>query len=282
LLELTDRVLTITLNRPDRLNAFTPEMADHLVAAFDRADADDEVGVVVLTGAGRAFCAGADVGQGAARFRYPDGAAHRDHGGKVSLRVYACTKPVIVAFNGVAAGVGVTMSLSADIRLAATNARFGFVFGRRGVITEAASSWFLPRLVGISRAAEWVLTGRLFPADEALDAGLVRSLHEPADLLSAANALAREIIDNAAPVSVAVMRQLLWRMLATRDPMTAHRVESQLLYERGISADTEEGVGAFLEKRPPRFTDRVSTDMPTTYPWWPDEPFRPWSADAAE
>jgi enoyl-CoA hydratase/carnithine racemase len=268
-------LLTITLHRPDRLNAFTRQMGAELLAAFDRADADDDVRVVLVTGAGRGFCAGADLEGGGSRFEYAAGAAHRDIGGQVSLRIFESAKPVIVAFNGPAVGVGVTMTLAADVRLASTAARFGLVFARRGIVLEAASSWFLPRLVGISRALEWVATGRLFGADEALDAGLVRSVHEPDELLPAARALALEIVEHTAPVSVALNRQMLWRMLGADHPMAAHELDSRALQSRGGSADAREGISAFLEKRPARFPDRVSTDMPDFYPWWPPRPFTP-------
>jgi enoyl-CoA hydratase/carnithine racemase len=273
--DVADAVCTITLHRPDRLNAFTVGMARELVDAFGRADADDEVRAVVVTGAGRAFCAGADLGRGGATFDYPDGAAHRDEGGRVSLRIFESLKPVIAAFNGPAVGIGITMMLPADVRLASTEARFGFVFARRGIVMEAASSWFLPRLVGISRALEWAVTGRVFGADEALAAGLVRSVHEPAELLPAAYALAREIADNTAPVSVALNRQMLWRMLGADDPMAAHRVDSRAMHSRGMSADAREGVTSFLEKRPAQFPERVSADMPDFYPWWSERPFTP-------
>ena len=273
--DVADAVCTITLHRPDRLNAFTVGMARELVDAFGRADADDEVRAVVVTGAGRAFCAGADLGRGGATFDYPDGAAHRDEGGRVSLRIFESLKPVIAAFNGPAVGIGITMMLPADVRLASTEARFGFVFARRGIVMEAASSWFLPRLVGISRALEWAVTGRVFGADEALAAGLVRSVHEPAELLPAAYALAREIADNTAPVSVALNRQMLWRMLGAADPMAAHRVDSRAMHSRGMSADAREGVTSFLEKRPAQFPERVSADMPDFYPWWSERPFTP-------
>jgi len=273
--EPRDGVLTITLDRPDRLNAFTVRMSEELIDAFDRADADDGVRAVVLTGAGRGFCAGADLGTGGSTFAYSEGASHRDHGGKVSLRVFESLKPVIVAVNGPAVGVGVTMTLSADVRLASTAARFGFVFARRGIVPEAASSWFLPRLVGISRALEWATTGRVFDAQEARDGGLVRSVHEPADLLPAAYALAREIADNTAPVSVALTRQMMWRMLGADHPMTAHEVDSRAIQARGVSGDAREGVTAFLEKRPASFPDRVSVDMPDFFPWWPDRPWTP-------
>jgi enoyl-CoA hydratase/carnithine racemase len=272
--EVQDKVLTLTLNRPDRLNAFTPEMAGELIDAYDRADADDEVRAIVLTGAGRGFCAGADLkrAQGAT-FDYADEADHEDKGGRVSLRAFESRKPIIVAFNGPAVGVGVTMTLPADVRLAATDARFGLVFARRGIVMEAASSWFLPRLVGISRALEWATTGRVFGAEEALAGGLVRSVHEPGDLLPAAYALAAEIADNTAPISVAMNRQMLWHMLAAPHPMAAHIVDSRAMRARGGSPDAREGVAAFLDKRPAAFPMRVSTDLPASYPWWPEPPF---------
>ena len=275
--EVRDGVSTVTLNRPDRLNAFTPRMSQELIDAFDQADADDEVRAVVLTGAGRGFCAGADLGSGGSTFAYADEAVHRARGGLVSLRVFESLKPVIVAVNGPAVGVGVTMTLPADMRLASTTARFGFVFARRGIVPEAASSWFLPRLVGISRALEWAATGRVFDAAEALDGGLVRSVHQPDELLPAAYALAREIADNTAPVSVAVTRQLMWRMLGADHPMAAHRADSRAIASRGRSRDAREGVTAFLEKRPAKFPDRVSADMPDTSSWWPGRPWSPLS-----
>jgi enoyl-CoA hydratase/carnithine racemase len=273
--EVQDRVLTITMDRPDRLNAFTEQMSQELVDAFDRADADDDVHAVVLTGAGRGFCAGADLGAGGATFDYPAGAAHRDRGGKVSLRIFESLKPVIAAINGPAVGIGVTMTLPADVRLASTTAKFGLVFARRGIVPEAASSWFLPRVVGISRALEWATTGRIFGPEEALAGGLVRSVHEPGDLLPAAYALAREIADNAAPVSAALARQMMWRMLGADHPMAAHQLDSRAVQARGVSADAREGVTAFLEKRPAAFPDRVSADMPDFFPWWPDRPWEP-------
>ncbi len=277
--EVADGVLTLTLNRPDRLNAFTPTMAEELIDAYARANADDAVRVIVVTGAGRGFCAGADLAGGGSTFDYAareDAAedVHRDRGGRVALAVYNSLKPVIVAFNGAAVGVGVTMTLPADIRLASTTAKFGFVFARRGIVPEAASSWFLPRLVGISRAMEWVATGRVFDAAEALAGGLVRSVHEPDELLPAAYALAREIADNTAPVSVALARQMLWRMLGAASPMEAHQVDSAAMLSRGASADAQEGIASFLEKRPAQFPDQVSADLPAFFPWWTDE-FRP-------
>ncbi len=285
-------VMTVTLDRPDRLNAFTGRMAVELIAAFDRADADDTVRAVVVTGAGRGFCAGADLAGGGSTFdadaRANAAAAAgeqvpldpgRDRGGVVALRIFASTKPVIGAINGPAVGVGATMTLPMDVRLASSTARFGFVFARRGIVPEAASSWFLPRVVGISRAMEWAATGRVFDADEALAGGLVRSVHEPGDLLPAAYELAAEIADNTAPVSVALTRQMMWRMLGADHPMEAHRLDSRAIVERGRSADAREGVTAFLEKRPADFPDRVSTGMPGFWPWWPDRPFTPLARD---
>jgi enoyl-CoA hydratase/carnithine racemase len=285
-------VMTVTLDRPHRLNAFTGRMAVELIEAFDRADADDTVRAVVVTGAGRGFCAGADLAEGGATFDH-DARANaaaaagerspldpdRDRGGLVALRIFASTKPVIGAINGPAVGVGATMTLPMDVRLASSTARFGFVFARRGIVPEAASSWFLPRVVGISRATEWAVTGRVFDADEALAGGLVRSVHEPDDLMPAAYELAAEIADNTAPVSVALTRQMMWRMLGADHPMEAHRLDSRAIIERGRSADAREGVTAFLERRPADFPDRVSTGMPGFWPWWPDRPFTPLAGD---
>ncbi len=270
--ELDARVLTLTLNRPDRLNAWTPTMGRELIAAFDRGDADDEVRVIVVTGAGRGFCAGADLAGGGETFdwrqRETDGPVPRDGGGEFTLRVFESTKPVIAAINGPAVGVGVTMTLPMDIRLAADDARLGFVFARRGIVPEACSSWFLPRLVGVSRAMEWVTTGRVFSASEALQAGLVRSLHPQGDLLEAAYELAREIAENTAPVSVALARRMLWTMLGAEHPMLAHRADSRGMFARGQSADAREGVTSFLEKRSPEFPDRVSDGLPELFPGW--------------
>jgi len=265
-------VATITLNRPDRLNAFTGTMARELIEAFDAADADDDVRAVIVTGEGRGFCAGADLGEGAGTFdwrRFQDGdesQVPRDTGGMVSLRIFESRKPVIAAINGPAVGVGITMTLPMDIRLAAEGAKIGFVFTRRGIVPEACSSWFLPRIVGISRAMEWVATGRVFRAEEALDAGLVRSVHPADDVVPAARALASEIADNAAPVSVAVGRRLLWSMLGEAHPMAAHRADSRAMFARGQSADAAEGVTSFLEKRDPEFPDRVSDGLPELFP----------------
>ena len=270
--ELADGVMTITLNRPDRLNAFTGTMGEELRAAFDRVDADDEVRAVIVTGAGRGFCAGADLGSGGDTFARrehedPD-SIPRDGGGRLTLRIFECTKPVIAAINGPAVGVGATMTLPMDVRLASESARIGFVFVRRGIVPEACSSWFLPRLVGISRAMEWVATGRVFDAEEALEGGLVRSVHPADELLDAAGALAREIAENAAPVSVALARQMMWRMLGAEHPMVAHRADSRGMLYRGRSADAAEGISAFLEKREAVFPDRVSDGLPDVMPGW--------------
>jgi enoyl-CoA hydratase/carnithine racemase len=270
--ETSDGVLTITLNRPERLNAFTDTMRRELIAAFDLADADDDLRAVVVTGEGRGFCAGADLAKGGDTFDWRERApgdgesdVPRDGGGQVSLRIFDCTKPVIAAINGPAVGVGITMTLPMDIRLAVDGAKIGFVFTRRGIVPEACSSWFLPRIVGISQAMEWVSTGRVFDAQEALAGGLVRSIHAPDELLPAAYALAREVADNTAPVSVALGRRLLWRMLGAEHPLAAHRADSRAMYARGQSADAREGVQSFLEKRPATFPDRVSDGLPDIF-----------------
>lgn len=283
-LELEEGVATLTLNRPDKLNAFNVVMNKELIAAFDVTDAEDAVRAVIVTGAGRGFCAGADLSGGASTFDYAqrdsgniaertEAGVYRDGGGLVVLRIFESLKPVIAAVNGAAVGVGATMQLPMDIRLASTEARFGFVFARRGVTPEACSSWFLPRLVGMPTALEWCYTGRVFGAQEALDGGLVRSLHAPDELLPAARALAREIADNAAPVSVALTRQLMWRMAGAEHPMIAHRHDSRAIQARGASADSAEGVSSFLEKRPADFPNRVSQDLPDIWPGWSAPPF---------
>lgn len=274
--QVEDGVATITLDRPDALNAFTTTMMHELTAAFDRVDSDDEVRAVVVTGRGRAFCAGADLSGGGDTFAHGDveEPVRRDGGGRVALRIFDCLKPVIAAINGPAVGVGVTMTLPMDIRLASRDARIGFVFARRGVVPEACSGWFLPRIVGIAQAQEWVVTGRVFDADEALRGGLVRSVHEPGDLLAEAYRLAGEIARHSAPVSVALARQMLWRMLGASHPMEAHRIDSRAMAATGRSADAREGITAFLEKREPRFTLRPSRDMPDFVPWWDEPEFR--------
>ena len=271
--EVAEHIATITLNRPDQLNAFTGVMMREVIDAFDQVDADDDVRVVIVTGAGRGFCAGADLSGGGETFSRggsdeipADVGIPRDGGGLVSLRIFECTKPVIGAINGAAVGVGVTMTLPMDIRLASEHAKFGFVFARRGIVPEACSSWFLPRLVGISQAAEWCYSGRVFPATEALSGGLVRSVHAADELLPAARAIATEIATNTAPVSVALTRQMLWRMLGASHPMEAHKVDSRGILERGRSADAKEGVVSFLEKRAPEFPVKVSDGLPDIFP----------------
>jgi enoyl-CoA hydratase/carnithine racemase len=272
-------VATITLDRPDALNAFTGQMMVEMIDALDRIDGDDDVRAVIVTGRGRGFCAGADLSAGGDTFdaerrgEEVGVGLRRDGGGRVTLRIFDCTKPIIAAINGPAVGVGITMTLPMDVRLASENARMGFVFARRGLVPEACSSWFLPRVVGISRAQEWVCTGRVFPASEALEGGLVRSVYPPDELLPAANALAREIADNTSAVSVALSRQMLWKMLGADHPMEAHKVDSRGIYSLGRAADVREGVASFLEKRPPRFTMKASTDLPDFYPWWDERRF---------
>lgn len=284
-LEVEDGIATLTLNRPDKLNAFNTQMMQEMIAAFDQTDADDSVRVVIVTGAGRAFCAGADLSAGAATFDYSTRGGQdkeartvegvqRDGGGLLTLRIYDSLKPVIAAVNGPAVGVGVTMQLAMDIRMASTDAKYGFVFSRRGINPEACSSWFLPRLVGVQTALEWCYSGRVFPAQEAHERGLVRSLHAPEDLLPAARALAREIADNTAPVSIALTRQLIWRMAGANHPMEAHMADSRGIQARGAMADAKEGVTSFLEKRPPRYPDKVSTDLPNIWEHWDAPRFR--------
>jgi enoyl-CoA hydratase/carnithine racemase len=275
--DLAERIFTITLDRPEKLNAFTVQMKDELIDAFDFADNNDDVRAVIVTGRGRAFCAGADISAGESAFDYShtDAASHRDEGGLVTLRIYELKKPIIAAVNGPAVGVGATMTLAMDVRMAADDARFGFVFARRGLVPEAASSWFLPRAVGMSRALEWVFSGRIFPAQEALAAGLVRSLHPKEELVPAARALAAEIAANTSAVAVGLARQMLWRLSAEPHPMAAHRIDSLGTYYLGQSADVREGVASFFERRPPAFPLKVSADMPPHVPWWEDPPFRP-------
>ncbi len=279
-LDIAEGIATLTLWRPDKMNAFTRIMMAEIIDAIDRTDADDSVRAVIVTGHGeRAFCAGADL--------TPEGGGHvfsdptqvddlsdervRDGGGRLTLRLFNSQKPLIGACNGVAVGVGATMQLPFDIRLAADSARFGFVFARRGITPEAASSWFLPRLVGLPNALEWCMTGRIFGAEEALAGGLVRSLHPQGELMDAARAIAREIADNTSAVSVAMTRAMLWRLSALPHPMDAHRIDSRAIYRLSRSGDAREGIASFLEKRPPAFPDRVSSAMPDFYPWW-DEP----------
>ncbi|MEM1402378.1 MAG: crotonase/enoyl-CoA hydratase family protein [Pseudomonadota bacterium] len=277
-LDIEDGIATITLNRPHKMNAFTSQMAHEMISAFDITDADDSVGAVIVTGSGdRAFCAGADLSGGEDTFNYDAqgekerSQAPRDEGGLVTLRIFNSLKPVIAAINGVAVGVGATMTLAMDIRMASKSSRFGFVFNRRGIAPESASAWFLPKLVGVQTALEWVFTGRVFQAEEAHGAGLVRSLHPADQLMDEARSLAREIVDNTAPVSTALSRHMIWRQLGTEHPMDAHILDSKLVYARGKSADAVEGVSSFLEKRDPDYPCKVSTDMPDVFPWW-EEP----------
>jgi len=290
--EVADNIATITLNRPEKLNAFTAIMMSEMIDAFDKADADDNVRAIIVTGAGRAFCAGADLSAGpraldSTREDRPerrsairaDGSvdwsneAIRDGGGRLTLRIFECLKPVIAAVNGAAVGVGVTMQLAMDVRLASENARFGFVFARRGIVPEACSSWFLPKIVGIAQALEWTFTGRVFGAEEALEGRLIKKIYKPDQLIPAARALAREIADNTSQVSVALIRQMLWRMAGADHPMEAHKVDSRGVFARGSSADVKEGVASFLEKRPAKFPDKISKDMPAYFPWWQDREY---------
>lgn len=277
--DVSDHIATITLHRPDKLNAFTGTMMNEIIDAFDKSDADDDVHAVIITGSGRGFCAGADLSSGASTFAKggsdvkDNGGIVRDGGGLLTLRIFRSLKPVIGAINGAAVGVGVTMTLPMDIRIASDAAKFGFVFAKRGIVPEACSSWFLPRLVGISQAAEWVYTGRVFSAQEALDGGLIRSIHPPEDLLPAARAIAKEISDNTAPVSVATSRLMLWRMMGASHPMEAHRVDSRGIMERGRSNDSKEGVVSFLEKRPAVYPDKVSDGIPDIFPDWVEPEF---------
>jgi len=284
--ETADGILTLTLNRPDKLNAFTGKMMWEMIDVFTKVNADDAVGAVIVTGAGRAFCAGADLSGGAGTFDATTNPARkerdagpvetvdwsdervRDGGGRLTLAIYECLKPVIAAVNGAAVGVGITMQLAMDIRIAAPEARFGFVFARRGIVPEAASSWFLPRIVGIAQALDWCYSGRVFAAQEALDAGLVSEIVAQDALAARAREIARGIIDNAAPVSIALIRQMMWRGLGMDHPMEAHKVDSRGIYARGASADVREGVSAFLEKRPAKFPMKVSDGMPRYFPWW--------------
>ncbi|MCO5129588.1 MAG: crotonase/enoyl-CoA hydratase family protein [Xanthobacteraceae bacterium] len=288
--DVADQILTITLNRPDKLNAFNMTMMTELIDAFDKADADDGVRAIIVTGEGRGFCAGADLSSGGDTFdrdakrgpakRTASGAVDysdpgiRDGGGQVTLRIFKCLKPVIGAINGPAVGIGVTMQLPMDIRIASDNARFGFVFSQRGIVPEAASSWFLPRLVGISQALEWCYSGRVFPAQEALAGGLVSRVVPPEQLIPAARELARSFIDKTAPVSIALIRQQMWRLMGADDPMEAHKVDSRGIYARGRSNDVKEGVMSFLEKRPAQFKDKVSADMPDYFPWWTEREYK--------
>jgi enoyl-CoA hydratase/carnithine racemase len=286
LTDLRDGIFTITLNRPERLNAFTNQMMHDWLEVLDEVDANDAIRAVIVTGAGRGFCAGADLSGGADTFDAGDSTGSdsekgvpRDSGGRVTLRIFQCTKPLIAAINGPAVGIGVTSVLPMDIRLASEKSKMGFVFARRGIVPEACSSWFLPRIVGISQAMEWVATGRVFGPDEALAGGLVSEVLSPEALLPRARELAREIADNTSGVSVALSRQMLWRMLGASHPMAAHRIDSAGVNYMGASKDGHEGVQSFLDKRPPQFELRPSQDLPDFYPWWSEPEYDEGDAD---
>ncbi len=274
--EVEDKILTITLNRPERLNAYTDIMSEEMIDALERADADDNVRAIIVTGAGRAFCAGMDLGEGGASFDYTaiKEEDHRDSGGVLALRIFQLKKPIIAAINGPAVGVGLTMTLPMDIRIAADNTKMGIVFVRRGVLLDACSSWILPKIVGISQALEWAMTGRVFSAQEGLEKRLLSKIVPPEEVLPVARAIAKEIADNCAPVSVALTRQLLWTMLGASHPMEAHRIESKGFHWTGQQSDVEEGINAFLEKRLPNYTLSPHTDMPSFYPWVTEPPFK--------
>ncbi len=273
--DVEDEILTITLNRPDKLNAFNNIMMNEMIEAFDKADADDNVKAIIVTGAGRAFCAGADLARGGDTFNHDSEGEgmRRDGGGMLTLRIFESMKPVIAACNGPAVGVGVTMQCAMDIRMASENAKYGFVFAKRGIVPEACSSWFLPRVVGISTALEWAYSGRIFEAQEALDRRLVRSTHKPEDLLRAARDLAHEFAEQTSAISIAMIRHMMWKMLGEDHPMEAHKVDSRGVYFTGRSADSSEGVKSFLEKRPAVFPGKVTADMPGFFPWWETREF---------
>ncbi|KUG03997.1 enoyl-coa hydratase [hydrocarbon metagenome] len=274
--EIQERVLTITINRPDRLNAFTRFMRDEIIDALDHAEADDNIRAIIVTGEGRGFCAGMDLQEGGATFNYNEVSQdeHRDGGGVLALRIYNLKKPIIAAINGPAVGVGLTMTLPMDIRIASTTAKMGIVFARRGIVIDACSSWFLPRVIGVGNALEWALTGKVFSAQEALSCGLVSKVVEPEDVVPTARAIALEISRNVAPVSAALTRQLIWSMVGADHPMAAHRVESKCFHYLGQRADAKEGISAFLEKRLPDFTMSPQKDMPDFYPWSPEPDFK--------
>jgi enoyl-CoA hydratase/carnithine racemase len=287
-------IMVLTLCRPEAMNAFTGRMMHEMIDALDKADADDAVRAIIVTGDGeRAFCAGADLSEGDKTFDYAarsDGGKKsnvisdgdevnwssqdiRDSGGILTLRIYDSIKPIIGAINGAAVGIGVTMQLPMDVRIASDNARFGFVFARRGIVPEACSSWFLPRIVGISQALQWCYSGEVFGAEEALRGGLVSEILPPADLLARAKEVALQMTQMSSPVSVAMTRQMLWRMMGADHPMEAHKIDSKAVFGRGRQSDAKEGVMSFLEKRTPEFADKPSSDMPGFYPWWDERKF---------
>jgi len=277
LLEQQDNIAVLSLNRPNKLNAFTFSMMEEMIAALDALDADDSVHALIITGKGRAFCAGADLSSGQDTFNpsFDDFAVQesdfrRDSGGILTLRMYKFLKPIVVACNGPAVGIGASMQLAADIRLASDQARFGFVFNNRGIVPDACSSWFLPRIVGISRALELTYSGRIIDAQEALQLNLVSSIHDSEDLLSSAVDITKKMVQNSAPVSISLTRQMLWRSLESSGPYDAHVIESKAIDSRGASEDAKEGVSSFLGKRPAEFKNKVSSDMPEFFPWWKD------------
>jgi len=274
--EVAERILTITLNRPDHLNAYTEFMGDEIMAALDQAEADDNIRAIIVTGEGRAFCAGMDLGDGGTTFDYSkvDEEDHRDGGGVLALRIFKSTKPIIAAINGPAVGIGLTMTLPMDIRIASNTAKMGIVFVRRGVVVDACSSWILPRIVGMGQALEWSLTGRIFSAQEGFAAGLLNKIVAPEEVLPAARAIALEIAQNTAPVSVALTRQLMWTMAGAAHPMEAHRIESKCFYYTGQQPDVAEGIAAFLEKRNPNYTMSPHTNMPHFFPWTTEPDFK--------
>jgi len=277
LLEQRDNIAVLFLNRPNKLNAFTFSMMEEIISALDSLEADDSVHAVIITGKGRAFCAGADLSSGQETFNpsFDDFAVQendfrRDSGGILTLRMYKFLKPIVVACNGPAVGIGASMQLAADIRLASDQARFGFVFNNRGIVPDACSSWFLPKIVGISRALELTYSGRIIDAQEALQLNLVSSIHDSENLLSNAIDIAKTMVQNSAPVSISLTRQMLWRSLESSGPYDAHIIESKAIDSRGASEDAKEGVSSFLEKRPAEFKNKVSSDMPEFFPWWKD------------
>jgi len=277
LLEQQDNIAVLSLNRPNKLNAFTFSMMEEMIAALDALDADDSVHALIITGKGRAFCAGADLSSGQDTFNpsFDDFAVQesdfrRDSGGILTLRMYKFLKPIVMACNGPAVGIGASMQLAADIRLASDQARFGFVFNNRGIVPDACSSWFLPKIVGISRALELTYSGRIIDAQEALQLNLVSSIHDSEDLLSSAVDITKKMVQNSAPVSISLTRQMLWRSLESSGPYDAHVIESKAIDSRGASEDAKEGVSSFLGKRPAEFKNKVSSDMPEFFPWWKD------------
>jgi len=275
ILERHDDLAVLFLNRPEKLNAFTFRMMEEIITALDTIEADDSLKAVVISGKGRAFCAGADLSGGKDTFNpsfddfaVQDDGFRRDSGGILTLRMYKFLKPIVMACNGPAVGIGASMQLPADIRIASTDSKFGFVFNNRGIVPDACSSWFLPKITGISKALDLTYSGRIIDSQEALDISLISSIHEPAHLINDAIGIASELVKKSAPVSIALTRQMLWRSLGDSDPYNAHVIESKAIDSRGASEDAKEGVNSFLEKRPAKFTNKISSDMPKFFPWW--------------